>query len=347
MPLAFHPDFVLGDSPAMRKLLAAMTPTVCSHLDVLIVGETGTGKELIAEMVHASGPTAKGPFVAINCAAIPNELLEAELFGIEARVATGVDPRPGVFVKAHGGSLFLDEIGDMADALQAKLLRALEQREVLPLGGQKPRKVELRVISASNKPIGEFVQQGRFRPDLYYRLRGLQFHVPPLRERAEDVAPLALAFAERAARRYGKRIAGISRPTFDLLLEHLWPGNVRELKSEVERAVLLCPDGAALDGTHFGPVRWQVEQRRLGGGHAFQSGATAPAHDHAPERGETAPFRTLRERFDEVEREALREALNRTGGNQTEAAKLLGITRNGLAMKVKRLGARRGRGTGK
>lgn len=332
--LVFPEEFVAGESAAMKKLLAVLEPTASSTLDVLILGETGTGKELVARTVHASGPTAGGPFVAINCAAIPAELLEAELFGVEARVATGVDPRPGLFVKADGGSLFLDEIGDMADALQAKLLRALQEREVLPLGGSKPRKVRLRVISASNKEIVEFVRQGRFRADLYYRLRGLQFHLPPLRERPEDIPALATAFVGRAADAHGKEIRGITRKALQVLAAHQWPGNIRELKSELERAVLVAPDGAAIDSTHLGPVRWLVEQAQGASGDR----PTASVALGESTAANSLSFRALGERIATVEHEAIREALARTGGNQTEAAKLLGITRNGLALKLSRLG---------
>ncbi|HSM52505.1 MAG TPA: sigma-54-dependent Fis family transcriptional regulator, partial [Thermoanaerobaculia bacterium] len=168
--LVLPPEFVAGSSAALQGLLAHLRATVKSPLDIVLLGDTGTGKELFAKIVHLSGPSSLGPFVAINCAAIPADLLEAELFGVEARVATGVDPRPGLFVKAEGGSLFLDEIGDMPDPLQAKLLRALQEREVLPVGGHRPRKVKVRVISASNKNLPLLVQQGRFRADLFYRL---------------------------------------------------------------------------------------------------------------------------------------------------------------------------------
>ncbi|HXG57971.1 MAG TPA: sigma 54-interacting transcriptional regulator [Thermoanaerobaculia bacterium] len=319
---------VIGESVAMRGLLSQIKATIHSRMDVLLWGETGTGKELFARMVHASGPNARGPFVAINCAAIPSELLESELFGVHGRVATGVDPRPGLFQQADGGSIFLDEIGELAEPLQAKLLRVLQEREVLPLGAPAPRRIDVRVIAASNRNLLERVQQGRFRADLYYRLRGLQFHIPPLRERREDIPALVLEFVTRAAGAHSKSIAGISRKALHLLMQHEWPGNVRELQSEVERAVLLCPPGGALQAEHFAPIRWAVEQR-----------GPQPAAVENPLRdlGARDPV-PLQQRVDELERRAIEEVLASTRGNKSEAARILGITRNGLALKMKRLG---------
>jgi len=344
--LVLPPEFVAGSSAAMQGLLAHLRATVKSPLDIVLLGDTGTGKELFAKIVHLSGPSSTGPFVAINCAAIPADLLEAELFGVEARVATGVDPRPGLFVKAEGGSLFLDEIGDMPDPLQAKLLRALQEREVLPVGSHRPRKVKVRVISASNKNLPLLVQQGRFRADLFYRLRGLQFHLPPLRERPEDIPPLLLAFADRAARAYGRQVTGVSRKALDLLMAYDWPGNVRELKSEVERAVLLCPDGDALASEHFGPVRWALEQRSVPAPAAPPEPAPAPEPEPQPEIvvAETVPLpppaipRTLQDELDELERRLIVEALDAARHNKSATAQRLGVTRNGLAIKMKRLG---------
>ncbi len=336
-PLRFPPEFVHGGSVAMEKLFHHLRATAQSTMDVLLLGETGTGKELIAKLVHASGHSAKGPFLAINCAAIPAELLEAELFGVEARVATGVDPRPGLFAKAEGGTLFLDEIGDMAERLQAKLLRVLQEREVLPVGAHHPKKIHVRVISASNQNLMERVDSGHFRADLYYRLRGLQFHLPPLRERKEDLPSLVLAFAQEAARRYQKEIRGVSRKALDILTAYEWPGNVRELKNEVDRAVLLATDGGHLEGGHFGPVKYAVEQAI--------TALTPVGQTHPPPR-DTIQIQagiadvSLHGRVDEVERQAIAEALRTARGNKSKAAQILGITRNGLALKIKRLALR-------
>ncbi|HVT18534.1 MAG TPA: sigma 54-interacting transcriptional regulator [Thermoanaerobaculia bacterium] len=320
---------VVGTSPAIADLLAQLRATVKSDLSILLTGETGTGKELFARLIHASGPHGEGPFVAVNCAAIPSELLEAELFGVAARVATGVDARAGLFVQADGGSLFLDEIGEMPERLQAKLLRALQQREVLPVGGSAPRGIDARVISASNRDLGRQVKEGGFRADLYYRLRGLQLELPPLRARREDLPPLILALASRAALKYGRSIRGISRRALALLFEHDWPGNVRELASELERAVLLCPGGGMLRREHF----------RLGGPAGPRGGAPAGDLPAPPaERTAGGETRGLRARLEAIEREAVLEALALAKGNRAEAARRLGITRNGLGLKIRRLG---------
>ena len=240
-PLRFPPELVHGGSLAMEKLFHHLRATVQSTMDVLLLGETGTGKELIARLVHASGHSAKGPFVAINCAAIPSELLEADLFGVEARVATGVDPRPGLFAKAEGGTLFLDEIGDMAERLQAKLLRVLQERDVLPVGAHPPKKIHVRVISASNQNLAERVQGGTFRADLYYRLKGLQFHLPPLRERREDIPILVERFL--AAHTPPRSLADLPPNAVAMLESHAFPGNVRELRNTVARLVLFADLG--------------------------------------------------------------------------------------------------------
>jgi transcriptional regulator with AAA-type ATPase domain len=319
--LRLPPEMVPGESPAFRTLLADLEAAARGRLDVLLLGETGTGKELLARALHASGPAADGPFVAINCAAIPADLLEAELFGVQARVATGVDPRPGLFAQAQGGTIFLDEVGELAEGLQAKLLRVLQEREVLPLGASKPKKLTVRVVSASNRDLAALAASGGFRPDLYYRLRGFEIRVPPLRERREDVPGLICTFVSRAAERYGKRILGVSRRALARLLDHPWPGNVRELQDEIERAVLLCPDGGALEGEHFGLARSEPSE------------APSPLPQEVP-----ATPSTLQERVDALERQAILDALAASGGNKTRAARALGLTRNGLTLKLKRLG---------
>lgn len=326
--LVLPPAMVVGSSAAMQELLRQMTNTVSSGMDVVLSGETGTGKELLARVVHDSGPSCAGPFVALNCAAIPSELLEAELFGVERRIATGVDPRVGLFVKADQGSILLDEIGELPERLQPKLLRALQEREVLPLGATRPRKIVVRVISASNRDLSSLVAGGTFRADLYYRLRGLEFRVPPLRERSEDIAALALEFMAAAAADYGKHIVGITSAALTLLQAHSWPGNVRELLSEIRRAVLLCGNGDSLRPEHFSP----------------SSRAAVAGPVHSPERWQAPPPSSesgdpsLREQVDAIERAAIEHALETAAGNHSRAARILGITRNGLTHKMQRLG---------
>jgi transcriptional regulator with PAS, ATPase and Fis domain len=331
--LVLPPEMVIGASAAMRDLLQQMSATVSSGIDVLLSGETGTGKELLARVVHQSGPTRSGPFVAINCAAIPGEMLEAELFGVERGVATGVDPRRGLFVEADRGSMFLDEIAELPDRLQAKLLRVIQEREVLAVGATRPRKISARIISASNQDLSRLVAEGRFRADLYYRLRGLEFHAPPLRERSEDIPALALNFLMRAAEEYGKEIAGITNDAMGMLQSHAWPGNIRELQTEIRRAVLVCPNGESLQREHlfFASRVAAVETTTLLG--------------DAPQPTDSKTM-LLRDRLAAVERVEIENALRAAGGNRSLAARMLGITRNGLTHKLRRLGlqfaARRG-----
>jgi len=301
---------VVGESASMRAVMRELRATVHSRLDVLLTGETGTGKELFARMIHDSGPTAGGPFIAVNCAAVPAELLESELFGVHARVATGVDPRPGRFQQAHGGTMFLDEVSELPLALQAKMLRVVQEREVLPLGAPVPRKLDIRVIAASNRDLARDVATGTFRSDLFYRLQALHFHLPPLRERREDIPAMVMMFAKLT----GKPIVGVSRSALSELLEREWRGNIRELRNEIERAVLLCERGEALQRRHLRDAPAAVSDPP----------AIAPA--------------SLQTQLDAVEREAIDRALAAAQGNRTCAAKLLGITRNGLTLKMRRLG---------
>jgi len=308
---------VVGDSRAMRALMERLEAAAKTRMDVLLVDETGTGKELIARLIHDSAPRP-GPYVAINCAAIPSELLESALFGVQGRVATGVDPRIGLFERAAGGSILLDEIGELPSRLQPKLLRVLQEREVLPIGAATPRKIDVRVISATNRCLEALIATGEFRADLYYRLRGLEFHIPPLRERREDIPPLVLEFVRRAAAEHGKSIDGVSEAAMNVLVSRDWPGNVRELRTEVWRAVLACPAGGVLRPEHFD----------------FARSSRVEPEEAAPQTRAA----TLRDHVDATEREHIAEALAAAGGNRSKAARLLGITRNGLALKMKRLG---------
>ncbi len=320
------PGIVLGSSAATEELLGQIRSTVWSDLDVLLTGETGVGKEVFARIIHRSGKTAKGPFVTLNCAAIPAELLEAQLFGVESGVATGVSKRSGLFVAAEGGSILLDEIGELTSHLQAKLLRVLQEREVLPLGGTVPRKVNARVISASNVDLVRATSSGAFRSDLYYRVCGLHFQIPPLRARRDDIPVLVLKFATDAAAGYGKHIQGVSAKALDLLLRHNWPGNVRELRTAVERAVLLCDDGGQLESRHFRVFETQHESPQSAGG---PLGTNREGFDSSGG--------LLQDQVDALERRLIREALITEAGNKTATARRLGISRQGLGLKMKRL----------
>jgi two-component system response regulator PilR (NtrC family) len=333
------PGMVVGSSAPMRELLRSIRSTIGSDLHVLLLGESGTGKELVARLIHAWGPYAKGPFVPINCAAIPAELFEAEMFGVHGRAATGVDARPGHFARAEGGTIFLDEIGDLREDLQAKLLRALQEREISPVGASGARRINVRVISASNRDLETLVREGNFRQDLYYRLRGRQFHVPLLRERKEDLPEIVAAFVSRFASEHGRHVSGVSRRALRLLQEHDWPGNVRELQSVCEAAVLLCPQGSVLGAEHLadlGASARETQQRET-----FVPPPRPPGRaDSRPSssgRDEGTP-RDLRAQLEEVERRAILDALDRCHGNQTKAANLLGVSRYGLRLKMQRLG---------
>jgi DNA-binding NtrC family response regulator len=337
-PLSFPPDMVPGTSPAIRALYEEIRAAAKSRLDVLLLGETGSGKELFARLIHASGPTAKGPFLPLSAPAIPGELLESELFGIVGRVATGVDARAGLLDLAQGGTVLLDEIGDLSLGLQTRLLRFLQEREIRPVGGL-PKSVDLRVISATNRPLESMVQEGTFREDLYFRLRSLCFRLPPLRERTEDIPALALSFAAEAAEVHGKRLRGISQKAVNLLLAHRWPGNIRELRHEIVQAVLRCPSGGHLESRHFTfraaapqPSQGAPEDQRAGRPGRPEDAASAPGEQPRPAAG------GLSRQVEALESSAIAAALAACGGNKTKAAKLLGISRYGLSLKLKRLG---------
>ena len=315
--LSFPEGYVPGSSPAIASLYAQMTPLVQGDLPVLVLGETGVGKECVARILHLSSARRAGPFVAINCAAIPADLLESELFGIGKGVATGVAERAGRFQMAEGGTLFLDEIGEMPPPLQTKLLRALQQKEVQPVGGA-PTAVDIRVVAATNSDLQRRMEDGTFRRDLYYRVAGYALRVPPLRERREDLPALVEAFVRAFCRETGKRVRGITVRTLRALQEYDWPGNVRELEHEVRRLVSLCPEGQPFESGMLSP-------------HILAPPAAAPAEE--PSLG-----LSLEAHVERLERRLIREALERSGGNRSEAARLLGISRNGLALKMERLG---------
>jgi DNA-binding NtrC family response regulator len=317
--LVLPEGYVPGDSPAARHLHEQLRPLVHGDLPVLLLGETGVGKEFLARILHDSSPRRRGPFVAVNCAAIPADLLEAEMFGIGKGVATGVMERRGTFQMAEGGTLFLDEIGDMPLELQAKLLRALQEKEIQPVGGA-PAAVDIRVIAATNSDLERRMEEGRFRRDLYFRVAGFALRVPPLRERREDVPVLVEAFLRAFARESGKTLRGITVKALRLLIAYAWPGNVRELEHEVRRLVHVCPQGEAIDSTMISP----------------HIAAPGPGHDAAAAVGTF----DLGKNLDALERRLIGEALAQAHGNRSRAAKLLGVSRNGLAIKMERLGLR-------
>lgn len=233
----------LGNSPQVQQILSLIEQVAPTKSNVLILGESGTGKSLVAELIHKNSPRRDGPFISINCAAIPETLLEAELFGYKKGAFTGaVTDKKGLIELANGGTLFLDEIGDLPLGLQAKFLKFLESYEFIPLGDVQKKKVDIRLISATNKNLEELIEEGKFREDLYYRLSVIEIKIPPLRERKEDIPVLVYYFLEQASKQHNKKIKGITNEALSYLLNYDWPGNIRELRNVIERAVILARD---------------------------------------------------------------------------------------------------------
>ena len=298
---------MVGTSPAMQKVYALMRQAAEGEIAVLIRGESGTGKELVAKSVHLNSARKQGPFVALNCAAIPETLIESELFGHERGAFTGAtEQRIGAFERADGGTILLDEIGDMPYALQGKLLRVLQEREIQRVGGTAPTPVEIRVMTATNKDLDLLVGKGEFRQDLFYRVAAFPIAIPPLRERREDIPLLARHFLDKHAERAGKSIGGISTSALGMLLGYPWPGNVRELENAIERAVL-------------------VETEAV-----LQAGSMPPQLSPVLAAG------GRRTTLAGVERQALVHALEVADNNVTQAAKVLGIDRVTLYRKLKK-----------
>lgn len=303
---------ILGTSRAVRDLITKLERVADTPVNVLITGETGTGKELVAKSLHFNSHRSNKPFVAINCSAIPEPLLESELFGIEKGVASGVERRIGRIQQADGGSLFLDEIGDMPLAAQAKMLRAIEDKTVEMVGGRSSRPVDVRIIAATNKNLKSEVEKGNFREDMFYRLNVVQLHIPPLRERKDDVPLLLDAFLDIYTRKLGKPVMRFSGNVIDHLKHYPWPGNVRELENEVERAVALAhSDVIAIEDLSEEVQHYELPKQTVAQG----------CH----------PTSTR-----QMEKKMIMDALHETKGNKSEAAKRLGISREGLRKKIKR-----------
>ncbi|MEP7050438.1 MAG: sigma 54-interacting transcriptional regulator [Pseudomonadota bacterium] len=309
---------IIGESKAMSDLLRQLDKVADTRVSVLIEGETGTGKELIASSVHYRSKRRDKLFVAQNCAAFPENLLESELFGHKRGAFTGAtDEKKGLFEVADGGTLFLDELAEMPLALQGKLLRALQEGEIRPLGATQTKQVNVRIVAATNRNLEAEVKAGRFREDLYYRLKVFPIRVPPLRERRDDIAPLAVFFLARYAREMAKPVRGFAQETLEILSAYDFPGNVRELENEVQRLVIQADDDSYLTPELLSPRVRQIESVLVNAGAA---------------KG------LLKEMVDQVERHILIEALRDHGNNKTAAAKTLGITREGLHKKLKQLG---------
>ena len=306
---------MIGKSKAMQDMFELAEKVACHNTTVLITGESGTGKELVARGIHFESDRADGPLVPVNCGGIPENLLESEMFGYRKGAFTGADSdKPGLFAEAEKGTIFLDEIGELPLSLQVKLLRVLQEDEIRPIGDSKTRKVDVRVIAATAKDLGDEITKGTFRDDLFYRLNVMQLHLPPLRERTEDIPPLCQVFLERFSEELNKRVAIISPAAMKKMMNHPWPGNVRELENIIQRAVVLADNDTIFPENlpeGIGPVIGNGRYDNIFSGFS------------------------LKEAQRMIEEKLIRKALNETGGNRTQASRLLEISHPSLLSKMK------------
>jgi two-component system response regulator HydG len=315
----FHPGNIIGRSRAMKELMDMVAMIAPSEATVLITGQSGTGKELVARSIHLNSPRKLGPWVVVNCAAISETLLESELFGHEKGSFTGAERRrEGRFKQADGGTIFLDEIGETSAAMQVKLLRVIQEREIQRVGGEEVLKVDVRIIAATNRDLEAEVRKGNFREDLYYRLNVVMLKIPPLRERMDDIALLAQNFLEIYAKKNRKQVKGFSPLAMDMLIRYDWPGNVRELENAIERAVIL------MSGDHI-----TEKQLPLNIVQQYQPDEEIPL---------PLPSSNGQLSLEEIEKQAILATLQATGGNKSETARRLGITRKTLHNKLKNYG---------
>ena len=311
---------ILGTSPAMQQIFDLISSAAQSEAPVIIYGDSGTGKELVAAAIHKLGVRRKGPFIKVNCAALSESLLESELFGHVKGAFTGADrTRIGRFEAANGGDIFLDEIGDLPLSTQVKLLRVLQEKEIEKVGDHRPLSIDVRILAATNKDLNRLMEEGRFRQDLYYRIGVIPIMIPPLRERREDIPLLVESFINRIRLKTDKPISGMSKDALELLLSCDWPGNVRELINVIEYSFVLCHEGEIMPN-HL-PARLTGKQPRV----------------------TTSKPRVVKKKGDADERQRLLEALAATGGNQSKAAEILGISRVTLWKRLKAFDIKVGR----
>ncbi|MGD8302768.1 MAG: sigma 54-interacting transcriptional regulator, partial [Desulfobacterales bacterium] len=312
----FNVQGIIGCSAAMQIVFSLLDKVIDTDTAVLIQGETGTGKELLAKVIHYNGPLKDKPFVAENCGALSENLLESEIFGHVKGAFTGaIADKKGLFEMANGGTVFLDEISDMPLSMQTKLLRVLQENQIRPVGGSRYRKVDFRLISSSNRDLLEQVKEGKFREDLFYRVQIFPIVIPPLRERIEDLPLLAAHFLETRAARLDRPLAQLTPAALETLMQHDWPGNVRELENEIERALTLAGNNTEITPEYLSE-RIKMDSDISG------------ARD--------AKAATLKEATARVERQMVFDALRKTGGNRSQAARELGLTRQGLLNKIAR-----------
>lgn len=310
----FRPANIIGNSKPMQEVYSLIGRVSQSDTTVLILGESGTGKELVAHAIHYNSIRAAKPFVKVNCAALPETIIESELFGHEKGAFTGaIAERKGRFELAHGGTIFLDEIGDLTFHTQVKILRVLQEKEFERVGGTETIKTDVRIIAATHRNLESLVKEGKFRHDLYYRLNVFPIHIPPLRDRREDILLLADYFVEKYSKAHGKAVLRISTPAIDMLMSYHWPGNIRELENCIERAVLFSDDGA-IHGYHMPPTLQTAE-------------ASGTAHPG-----------TLDATLSNIERELILDALKSSRGNMAQAAKNLGLTERIIGLRIKKYG---------
>lgn len=317
----FDPGKLVGSSAAMRAVLEEVSQVTATNATVLIRGESGTGKELVAGIIHANSPRSGRPFIKVNCAALPEGLVESELFGHERGAFTGaVGVRKGRFEMAHGGTLFLDEVGDMTPLTQAKLLRAIQEKEFERVGGAETLRVDVRLIAATNRNLEKMAAQGIFRQDLYYRLSVFPVILPPLRERRDDIMALVTHFVDKASEGNRRKIARITSQAANLLMAYDWPGNIRELENVVERAVIVCGVDGVIDAQHL--PAWLQDLRPAFGGEGTTLGKDA----------------TLEQAVEALEKRMIVEALHDSGGNMARTAQRLGVTERIMGLRMKKYG---------
>jgi Nif-specific regulatory protein len=312
----FNVQGIIGSSAAMQRVFALLDKVIDTGTTVLIEGETGTGKELLAKVIHYNGPAGDKPFIAENCGALSENLLESEIFGHVKGAYTGaIADKKGMFELADGGTVFLDEISDMPFTMQTKLLRVLQEYQIRPVGGSEYQQVDFRLISSTNRDLLQEVKQGRFREDLFYRVQVFPIVIPPLRERKEDIPLLAAHFLEQFAFKFERPVSRLTPGALDILMQFDWPGNVRELQNEIERALTLAADDDQISEAYLSErIKQSADYDGLSG----------------------APPATIHEATAQVERKMITDALRQSGGNRSQAARILGLTRQGLLNKIRR-----------